>query len=138
LGGLEPKKPPQGDRANLTAEVALARTTRARATFVQSPLQEKRISLPSHGRWRGVHLKDVLDNVGLKKEAIEIVFDGADGPVVDRQDTRLHQEHPRVEGHRRHHAHFPLQTKGKQTVMARASNVIGETQTAELILNPAG
>ena len=33
---------------------------------------------------------------------------------------------------------FPLQTKGKQTVMARASNVIGETQTAELTLNPAG
>ena len=33
-------------------------------------------------RWKGVRLKDVLDKVGLKKEAIEIVFDGADGPVV--------------------------------------------------------
>ena len=33
---------------------------------------------------------------------------------------------------------FPLQTKGKQTVMARANNAIGETQTTELILNPAG
>jgi DMSO/TMAO reductase YedYZ molybdopterin-dependent catalytic subunit len=35
-------------------------------------------------RWKGARLKDLLDRVGLKKEAIEIVFDGADGPVVDR------------------------------------------------------
>jgi hypothetical protein len=27
---------------------------------------------------------------------------------------------------------------GRQTIMARASNVIGQTQTNELILNPAG
>ena len=35
-------------------------------------------------RWKGARLKDLLDKVGLKKEAIEIVFDGADGPVVDK------------------------------------------------------
>ena len=35
-------------------------------------------------RWKGVRLKDVLDKVGLKKEAIEIVVDGADGPIVDK------------------------------------------------------
>src|SRR5712675_2088375 len=35
-------------------------------------------------RWRGVRLKDVLDKVGLKKEAIEIVFDGADGAPSDK------------------------------------------------------
>ena len=35
-------------------------------------------------RWKGVRLKDILDKVGIKKEAIEIVLDGADGPVVDR------------------------------------------------------
>src|SRR6266404_7000082 len=35
-------------------------------------------------RWKGARLKDVLDKVGVKKEAIEIVFDGADGPVVDK------------------------------------------------------
>jgi DMSO/TMAO reductase YedYZ molybdopterin-dependent catalytic subunit len=35
-------------------------------------------------RWKGARLKDVLDRVGLKKEAIEIVLDGADGPVVDK------------------------------------------------------
>jgi DMSO/TMAO reductase YedYZ molybdopterin-dependent catalytic subunit len=32
-------------------------------------------------RWKGARLKDVLDKVGVKKEAIEIVFDGADEPV---------------------------------------------------------
>src|SRR5438067_10973666 len=35
-------------------------------------------------RWRGARLKDVLEKVGIKKEAIEVVFDGADGPVVDK------------------------------------------------------
>jgi DMSO/TMAO reductase YedYZ molybdopterin-dependent catalytic subunit len=35
-------------------------------------------------RWKGVRLKDVLDKVGLKSEAIEIVLDGADGPVVGK------------------------------------------------------
>ncbi|MGH6857790.1 MAG: molybdopterin-dependent oxidoreductase, partial [Methylocella sp.] len=35
-------------------------------------------------RWKGARLKDVLDLVGLKKEAVEVVFDGADGPVLDR------------------------------------------------------
>jgi DMSO/TMAO reductase YedYZ molybdopterin-dependent catalytic subunit len=35
-------------------------------------------------RWKGARLKDLLDKVGLKKEAIEIVLDGADGPVSDK------------------------------------------------------
>jgi len=35
-------------------------------------------------RWKGARLKDVLDKVGLKKEAIEVVLDGADGPVLDK------------------------------------------------------
>src|SRR5712675_783522 len=34
--------------------------------------------------WRGARLRDILDKVGVKKEAIEIVLDGADGPVVDK------------------------------------------------------
>jgi DMSO/TMAO reductase YedYZ molybdopterin-dependent catalytic subunit len=34
--------------------------------------------------WKGARLKDILDKVGLKKEAIEIVFEGADGPVSDK------------------------------------------------------
>jgi DMSO/TMAO reductase YedYZ molybdopterin-dependent catalytic subunit len=35
-------------------------------------------------RWRGARLKDLLDKVGLKKEAIEIAFNGADQPVFDQ------------------------------------------------------
>jgi hypothetical protein len=35
-------------------------------------------------RWRGARLKDVLDLVGLNEEAVEVVFDGADGPVFDK------------------------------------------------------
>jgi DMSO/TMAO reductase YedYZ molybdopterin-dependent catalytic subunit len=35
-------------------------------------------------RWKGAKLKDVLDLVGLKNEVVEIVFDGADGPVFDK------------------------------------------------------
>ncbi len=35
-------------------------------------------------KWKGARLKDVLDKVGLKKEAIEVVFSGADGPAIDR------------------------------------------------------
>ncbi len=35
-------------------------------------------------RWKGARLKDVLDLVGLKKDAVEIAFDGADGPVLDK------------------------------------------------------
>src|SRR5450631_2102596 len=33
-------------------------------------------------RWKGARLKDILDRVGLKKEAIEIVLNGADGPAA--------------------------------------------------------
>jgi hypothetical protein len=34
--------------------------------------------------WRGARLKDVLARAGLRKEAVEIVADGADGPIVDK------------------------------------------------------
>jgi sulfite dehydrogenase len=35
-------------------------------------------------RWKGVRLKDLLDKAGLKKEAVEIVLDGADRGVSDK------------------------------------------------------
>jgi DMSO/TMAO reductase YedYZ molybdopterin-dependent catalytic subunit len=35
-------------------------------------------------RWKGVRLRDVLDLVKLKPEAIEIAFKGADGPAYDK------------------------------------------------------
>jgi DMSO/TMAO reductase YedYZ molybdopterin-dependent catalytic subunit len=35
-------------------------------------------------RWKGVRLKDILDKAGLKSEAIEIEFNGADSGVSDK------------------------------------------------------
>jgi hypothetical protein len=35
-------------------------------------------------RWKEARLKDVLDKVGLKKEAIEIAFNGAEGPAFEK------------------------------------------------------
>jgi DMSO/TMAO reductase YedYZ molybdopterin-dependent catalytic subunit len=35
-------------------------------------------------RWKGARLKDVLDKVGIKKEAIEVAFNGADGPAYEK------------------------------------------------------
>jgi DMSO/TMAO reductase YedYZ molybdopterin-dependent catalytic subunit len=35
-------------------------------------------------RWKGARLKDLLDKVGLKKEALEVVFDGADNGTIDK------------------------------------------------------
>ena len=35
-----------------------------------------------NARWTGVRLKDVLARAGLAKEAVEIAFDGADGPLL--------------------------------------------------------
>jgi sulfite dehydrogenase len=37
-----------------------------------------------NARWRGARLKDILAKAGLKDETIEIAFDGADGPVLDK------------------------------------------------------
>ena len=35
-------------------------------------------------RWKGARLKDVVDMIGLKPEAIEIAFNGADTPAYDK------------------------------------------------------
>jgi DMSO/TMAO reductase YedYZ molybdopterin-dependent catalytic subunit len=35
-------------------------------------------------RWRGARLKDVLDRAGIKKDAVEVAFDGADTGVSDK------------------------------------------------------
>lgn len=34
--------------------------------------------------WKGVRFRDVLAKAGLRKDALEIVLDGADGPVLDK------------------------------------------------------
>ena len=37
-----------------------------------------------NARWRGVRLKDVLDKSGVKQDAVEVGFDGADPGIVDK------------------------------------------------------
>lgn len=37
-----------------------------------------------NAKWRGARLKDVLAKVGIKKEAIEIAYHGADGPPMEQ------------------------------------------------------
>src|SRR6185436_18196076 len=37
-----------------------------------------------NARWKGVRLKDVLARAGIKKDAAEVVFDGADSAVLDK------------------------------------------------------
>ena len=37
-----------------------------------------------NAKWRGVRLRDVLNKAGLKKDAVEIVLGGADGPALDK------------------------------------------------------
>ncbi len=37
-----------------------------------------------NAKWKGARLKDVLARASLKKDALEIVFDGADGPALDK------------------------------------------------------
>ncbi len=39
-----------------------------------------------NAKWKGVRLKDVLAKAGLKKEALEIVFDGADSGIFGTPD----------------------------------------------------
>src|SRR5207237_9836442 len=35
-----------------------------------------------NARWRGVRLRDVLQRAGMAPDALEVVFDGADSPVL--------------------------------------------------------
>jgi DMSO/TMAO reductase YedYZ molybdopterin-dependent catalytic subunit len=35
-----------------------------------------------NARWSGIRLRDVLQKAGVKKEAVEVAFDGADGPPM--------------------------------------------------------
>ena len=37
-----------------------------------------------NAKWKGARLKDVLARAGLKKDAVEVVYDGADGPALDK------------------------------------------------------
>src|ERR1700704_4980031 len=89
-----------GDGANGQAEITLDDLKRMPATEIVAVNQcsgNRRGLFQPHvpgvewgygamgcARWKGARLKDILDKVGLKKEAIEIAFDGADIPVSDK------------------------------------------------------
>ncbi len=89
-----------GDGANGTAEITLADLKAMPAVEVVAVNQcsgnRRGLSNPhvpgvewGYGamgcaRWKGAKLKDVLNKVGLKKEVIEISFNGADGPAIDK------------------------------------------------------
>jgi DMSO/TMAO reductase YedYZ molybdopterin-dependent catalytic subunit len=89
-----------GDGANGSAEFTLADLKRMPATEITAVCQcsgNRRGLFAPHvagvqwgygamgcARWRGARLKDVLAKAGLKKEAIEIVFDGADNAIVQK------------------------------------------------------
>lgn len=40
------------------------------------------IGAMGNAAWKGVRLRDVLQHVGVAKEAVEVAFDGADGPAM--------------------------------------------------------
>jgi len=87
-----------GDGANGTAEITLDDLKKMPAVEVVAVNQcsgnRRGLSKPhvqgvewGYGamgcaRWKGAKLKDILDKVGLKTEAIEIGMNGADGPSV--------------------------------------------------------
>ena len=87
-----------GDGANGTAEITLDDLKKMPAVEVVAVNQcsgnRRGLSKPhvqgvewGYGamgcaRWKGAKVKDILDKAGLKKEAIEVAFDGADGPSV--------------------------------------------------------
>jgi DMSO/TMAO reductase YedYZ molybdopterin-dependent catalytic subunit len=88
-----------GDGANGTAEITLDDLKKMPAIEVVAVNQcsgnRRGLSTPhvqgvewGYGamgcaRWKGARLKDILDKVGLKKEAIEIGLNGADGPAIN-------------------------------------------------------
>lgn len=37
-----------------------------------------------NARWKGVRIRDILNKAGLKKEALEVVLDGADAAIVEK------------------------------------------------------
>jgi DMSO/TMAO reductase YedYZ molybdopterin-dependent catalytic subunit len=36
-----------------------------------------------NARWKGARLRDILAKAGIRNEAVEVVFNGADGPIVE-------------------------------------------------------
>ncbi len=59
-------------------------------TFYEPPVAGAQWTYGSVGnaRWRGVRLADILKQAGVKSNAVEVLFDGADEPIGKMQDFR--------------------------------------------------
>jgi DMSO/TMAO reductase YedYZ molybdopterin-dependent catalytic subunit len=90
-----------GDAAGATAEFSLSSllagfeqveivavcqcSGNRRGMFVPHvPGVEWGVGAMGNARWRGVRLRDVLNAVGVNKDAVEVAFDGADSAVHDK------------------------------------------------------
>jgi sulfite dehydrogenase (cytochrome) subunit A len=73
-------RPVAGTQRRFRGDQSGAWRRRARGERRACPCAARRISSAHHG----TRLKDLLDKVRIKKETIEIVFNGADGPIVDK------------------------------------------------------
>ena len=89
-----------GDGANATAQLGLADLKQLPAAEIVALCQcsgNRRGLFQPHvpgvewgygamgcARWKGARLKDVLDKVGIRKDALEVVLDGADKGAIDK------------------------------------------------------
>ena len=79
-------------------------------------------------RWKGVRLKDLLDKAGLKKEAIEIVLDGADRAVSDKTPDFV-KSIPVCEGDR---GHDPGRLRDERAAAAALQRLSGASHRSGL------
>ena len=92
VGGDAVERPAQYDMAALRGGfeqvelVAVCQCSGNRRGLSQPHVQgvEWGYGAMGNARWKGVRLKDVLAKSGVKKEALEVALDGADGAVVDK------------------------------------------------------
>ncbi len=92
IGGDAADRPAQYDMAALKSGfepvelVAVCQCSGNRRGLSQPHVQgvEWGYGAMGNAHWKGVRLKDLLAKAGVKKEAVEIAFNGADGPVLDK------------------------------------------------------
>ena len=92
IGGDEAERPAEYDMAALkngfesVEVVAVCLCSGNRRGLSQPHVQgiEWGHGAMGNARWRGVRLKDVLAKAGVKKEALEVSFNGADTGVIDQ------------------------------------------------------
>jgi DMSO/TMAO reductase YedYZ molybdopterin-dependent catalytic subunit len=91
IGGEAAEKPFQVSLAELKAMPAVEVTAVLQCSGARRGLVDPHVPGVQWGygamgaaKWRGVRLRDLLVKAALKNEAVEIVLDGMDGPVLDK------------------------------------------------------